>query len=193
MVLDPDLGCLVVPFTDYINGARQYLEAEGFSDNLKDSVPSVREIKIHFAAFIRHLIRGFPRKYFYFNVKTFFIQNCYFSVEKQRHLLKKDLRNNLFYLFAGWSGKFGQAFDQSSLSKMTTDGPPTEFEYSALESMISVLCCGPFFNESALSEDGPLYQFLDSLLESKDSRVSLFFHFHFFSANRELTRKILWR
>ena len=98
-----------------------------------------------------------------------------FPVEKRRHLLKKDLRNSLFYLFAGWSGKFGQAFDQPLLSiKMshsTSDGSTTEFEFAALESMVSVLCCGPFFNESALSEEGPLYQFLDSLLESRDQRV----------------------
>ena len=66
--------------------------------------------------------------------------------------------------------------DNTLISKFTFDstgsGPKmTEFEYSALESMIAVLCCGPFFNDAAQSEDVPLYHFLDSLLESRDQRV----------------------
>ena len=66
---DPDhSGVLVVPFTDYIDGARLYLETaeaiEGVS--AKDAVSvqsSIREIKIHFSAFIGQLIRSFPCKY----------------------------------------------------------------------------------------------------------------------------------
>ena len=115
-------------------------------------------------------------------------------MEKRENLLKKDLRNNLFNLFAGWSGRFGQVFSDhhhhstgsggtgksshsfhpasaSSSAAAVSSAKMTEFEYSALESMIAVLCCGPFFNDSGHSEDGPLYQFLDSLLESKDQRV----------------------
>ena len=55
----------------------------------------------------------------------------------------------------------------------SSSGKLSEFEYSALESMIAVLCCGPFFNEAGQSEEGPLYQFLDGLLESQEQRVSL--------------------
>ena len=94
-----------------------------------------------------------------------------FSVEKRGNLLKKDLRHKLFFLFAAWSGRFGLPFD-SSTTKVSFEGAATDFEFLALDSMISVLTCGPVFNDSALSEDGPIYQFLDSLLESKDSRVS---------------------
>ena len=168
-VTDINSGCLAQPFTDYIDGARQYLESEGGGDSaasLKENVPSVKEIKIHFASFIRHLIKSF-------------------SLEQRKDLLKKDLKSNLFYLFAGWSGRFGQPFEQchNSLTKSTfsqapgvdTSGidkqHPTDFELSALESMIAVLCCGSCFDESALSEDGSLYTFLDNLLESDHSKV----------------------
>ena len=37
--------------------------------------------------------------------------------------------------------------------------------------MASILCCGPCFDESTITEDGSLYQFLDNLLESKDPKV----------------------
>jgi hypothetical protein len=171
-VTDVNSGCLAQPFTDYIDGARQYLESEAGGDNtgnIKENVPSVREIKIHFASFIRHLIKSF-------------------SLEQRKDLLKKDLKCNLFYLFAGWSGKFGQPFEQShnSLTKSSfsqvagadTSGSekvqPTEFELSALESMIAVLCCGSCFDDSALSEDGSLYTFLDNLLESDHPKVYAF-------------------
>ena len=168
-VTDVNSGCLAQPFTDYIDGARQYLESEAGGDNtgnLKENVPSVKEIKIHFASFIRHLIKSF-------------------SLEQRKDLLKKDLKCNLFYLFAGWSGRFGQPFEQShsSLTKSsfsqvigadtsgTDKSQPTDFELSALESMIAVLCCGSCFDDSALSEEGSLYTFLDNLLESDHPKV----------------------
>ena len=37
--------------------------------------------------------------------------------------------------------------------------------------MISVLCCGPCFDERTLREDGGLYTFLDVLLSSKEKKV----------------------
>ncbi len=137
LVIENDSGFLEKTFTDYIDGARLYLESE---DNLKESVPSIREIKIHFASFIRQLIGSF-------------------NLERRRNLLRKDLRRNLFYLFASWSGKFGLPFDQvkSSVSLVTstteTDSTAiTEFEFSSLRAMITVLCCGPCFDEKALME-----------------------------------------
>ena len=48
----------VTTFTDYIDGARIFLEGE----NDKEIGPSVRDIKIHFCSFIRNLISGFSRK-----------------------------------------------------------------------------------------------------------------------------------
>lgn len=38
-------------------------------------------------------------------------------VERRRNLLKKSLRKDLFYLFAGWSGKFGYPFESSQSSQ----------------------------------------------------------------------------
>ncbi len=40
-----------------------------------------------------------------------------------------------------------------------------------LQAMISVLCCGPCFDERTLREDGGLYTFLDVLLSSKEKKV----------------------
>lgn len=56
-VTDANSG-LAQTFTEYIDGARLYLESE--SD--KEIVPSVREIKTHFSTFIRSLIGSFSRK-----------------------------------------------------------------------------------------------------------------------------------
>ena len=59
-------GVLVVPFTDYIDGARLYLETVDVTLEGKDFQSlqsSVREIKIHFSTFIRQLVRSFPREY----------------------------------------------------------------------------------------------------------------------------------
>ena len=55
---DQDTGGLAGTLTDYIDGARLYLESE--SD--KELVPSVREIKTFFSSFIKGLIASFSRK-----------------------------------------------------------------------------------------------------------------------------------
>lgn len=85
--------------------------------------------------------------------------------------MKKNLRRNLFYLFAGWSGKFGHPFESSHHMKGSVSEQPTDFELSALESMISVLCCGPCFDDLDLIEGESLYTFLNSMLESNNPRV----------------------
>ena len=102
---------------------------------------SVKEIKSHFAIFIRQLIGSF-------------------SLEQRRNLLKKDLRRNLFYLFASWAGKYGQPFvmKQSQTQSQTTTvqegqnatllAEMQEFEFSSLKAMISVLCCGSNFDDN---------------------------------------------
>lgn len=144
-VVDQDSGFLASTFTDYIDGARIYLEAPEVS-----TVDSVKEIKIHFASFIRQLIDSF-------------------SLEQRKNLFKKDLRKNLFYLFANWAGKYGQPFGTASEKKL--DVQTSEFEYSSLRAMVSVLCCGGCFDEAAIMEDGSLYSFLDHLLESHDPKI----------------------
>ena len=145
-VIDAENGFLASTFTDYIDGARLYLETPEVNTSTSDSV---KEIKGHFAIFIRQLIGSF-------------------SLEQRRNLLKKDLRRNLFYLFASWAGKYGHPFssknDQNSVEI-------NDFEFDSLRAMISVLCCGSCFDEAIIMEDGTLYNFLDLLLESNESKV----------------------
>ena len=155
-VIDTDSGFLAGTFTDYIDGAKAYLEAPELTASNSESV---KEIKIHFASFIRQLIGSF-------------------NLEQRRNLLKKDLRRNLFYLFASWAGNnYGFPFVKGSTSaknQTETDQAstqPGDFEFSSLRAMASILCCGPCFDEAAIMEDGSLYTFLDNLLESKDPKV----------------------
>ena len=44
------------------------------------------------------------------------------------------------------------------------------------QAMVSVLCCGPCFDD-AITEDDTLYNFLDSLLEYHDPKVTYIFTF----------------
>ena len=46
-----------------------------------------------------------------------------------------------------------------------------ELEVSALKAMSAVVTCGPSFDQQILSEDAPLYSWLDLLLISRDQRV----------------------
>nr|XP_040568440.1 LOW QUALITY PROTEIN: protein furry-like [Lepeophtheirus salmonis] len=151
-VTDPNTGALAQTFTEYIEGARQILESE--NDKF---VPCVREGKLSFGSFIRKLINSF-------------------SLERRKNLIKRDLRKSLFHLFASWSGVLGQPFDTNrsftgSISIDEKTNTSTEFEFSALQSMISVLCCGPCFDESLFIEDGSIYTFLDLLLQSNESKI----------------------
>ncbi len=72
-VIDPVTGSLSHTFTDYIDGARIYLEAESPTD--KEVVPAVREIKTYFSSFIGNLIGSFSRKY-----KLLYTSNTLLSV-----------------------------------------------------------------------------------------------------------------
>lgn len=88
-------------------------------------------------------------------------------------LLKRDLRQQLFILFAGWSGKFGRPFGFNS-SSAAKEQEPTELELTAVEAMSSVLFCGPCFNRQGLTEDNhsDVYSWLDILLASKNEKVA---------------------
>lgn len=91
-------------------------------------------------------------------------------METCQSLLKRDLRSNLFSLFAGWSGKFGGALGMASPA--TDEKPCSELQLSSLQAMSALLCCGPCFNPQGLAEDGSLYPWLDMLLASRDEKVS---------------------
>lgn len=113
-------------------------------------IQAVQEIKLYFGNFIRKMIKSFP------------LDVC-------KTLLKRDLRSNLFNLFAGWTGKFGHALGLP----LVEEKPCDDLELSALQAMSALLCCGPVFNSQVLAEDGSLYPWLDMLMSSKNEKVRL--------------------
>ncbi|KAJ4438985.1 hypothetical protein ANN_14939 [Periplaneta americana] len=146
-VLDRDTQSLHPTFVEYIDGARLYLENEADKE-----VPAVRDIKLHFCNFIRKMIKSF-------------------SLETCVTLLKRDLRRNLFTLFAGWSGRFGRPLGHQTLGQDMDERPCSELQLSALQAMSALLCCGSCFNPQGLAEDGVFYPWLDMLLASRDEKV----------------------
>ncbi|XP_064619246.1 protein furry-like isoform X4 [Lineus longissimus] len=145
-VIDKESQALAPRFVEYIDGARMFLENEAERDQ-----PILQEIRLHFSGFIRHLIRHTP-------------------VDTRHMVLSRSLRYNLFYLFASWSGKFGQAF--GAMDRRTNkDDSCTELELSAIQAMGAVLCCGAAFDPSGLTEENYVYSWLDTLLESHDEKV----------------------
>ena len=146
-VIDDKTDSLAPIFIDYIDGVRQFLELTAED---KD-VPILKEIKIHFLGFLRQLVASFP-------------------LDKRRTLIRKELRRHLFNLFAGWSGRFGQLFGMNT-RPANTDNTCTEFEFLALQSMLAVLCSGPYFDHSMFAEDGDVYKLLDLLLASDDGNI----------------------
>lgn len=101
------------------------------------------------------------------------------SVETYQTLLKRDLRRNLFILFAGWSGGFGRnlasTFMGTPIPSQAHENPSQsdeeELQFCALQAMSAILCCGPCFEPQGLAEEGCLYPWLDLLLASKDTKV----------------------
>ncbi|CAH1777850.1 unnamed protein product [Owenia fusiformis] len=147
-VINPETFKLTSTFVDYIQGATSFLENEGERD-----LPILQEIRLHFSAFIRNLIRNTP-------------------VENRGKLLSRDLRYSLFYLFGSWSGQYTVSNTFGSLNRRNEkEESCTELELSALQAMSAVLCCGPTFDPTGLSEDGYCYNWLDTLLSTQDSKI----------------------
>jgi hypothetical protein len=94
-------------------------------------------------------------------------------VETCLTLLKRDVRHNLFTLFAGWSGRFGRPLGHPTSSQDVDERPCSELQLSALQAMSALLCCGPCFNPQGLAEDGLFYPWLDMLLDSHDEKVGI--------------------
>lgn len=107
------------------------------------------------------------------------------AVETYPTLLKRNLRSNLFNLFRNWSGPYGSPLGcnapviltvtttAAGITNETTMVSEEELQFASLQAMSAVLCCGPCFDaQNFLSEDGTLYGWLDTLLASKDEKVS---------------------
>ncbi|XP_011494859.1 PREDICTED: protein furry [Ceratosolen solmsi marchali] len=145
-VLDRETQSLHPTFVEYIDGARLYLENETDKE-----APAVRDIKLHFCNFIRKMLKSF-------------------SLEVCHTLLKRDLRRNLFTLFASWAGSYGKPLTSTTLAY--EEEKFSDLQMSALQAMSGLLCCGPCFNAQSLSEEGSiLYQWLDLLLASDDEKI----------------------
>ena len=89
-------------------------------------------------------------------------------VESQTMLLKTDLRRNLFGLFSTWAGGYSYPSSNTNI-----DSNVSELQFAALQAMSTVLCCGPCFDTKHLVEDGPLYQWLNFLLNTPEDKVDL--------------------
>ncbi|XP_058987593.1 protein furry isoform X2 [Musca domestica] len=145
-VLERDTMSLHPTFVEYIDGAMQYLLAETDKDNI-----SIREVKAHFCNFIRKMIKNF-------------------SLESCATLLTRDLKRNLFNLFATWSGSFAKPLGIAS--QQIGQSPEEEkLQFSALQAMSALLSCGHIFYTPFLSDDGIIYKWLDMLLASKDEKI----------------------
>ncbi|XP_023930548.1 protein furry homolog-like, partial [Lingula anatina] len=144
-VVDAERHTLSPTFVEYIDGARIFLDNEGDREQ-----PMLQEIRVYFAGFVTQLIIHTPVEYRY----------C---------LLSRDLRYSLFFLFAGWSGRFGTMFGAVD-RRQGKDEACTDFELAAVHAMSAVVCCGQVFDPSGLNEDGYLYSWLDVLLGTHDEK-----------------------
>ncbi|XP_037930850.1 protein furry isoform X3 [Teleopsis dalmanni] len=144
-VLERDTMSLHPTFVEYIEGAMLYLVAETDKDNI-----SIREVKAHFCNFIRKMIKNF-------------------SLESCATLLTRDLKRNLFELFATWCGPFSKPLGITSQIGQTAE--EEKLKFSALQAMSALLCCGHVFSTPYLSDDGVIYKWLDMLLSSKDEKI----------------------
>ncbi|XP_059157209.1 protein furry homolog isoform X2 [Physella acuta] len=145
-IIELETGSLTSMFVDYIDGARQYLEGENDRD-----LPILQEIRLHFSAFIQHLICNTPMEY-------------------RKNLLSRDLRYSLFHLFANWSGHFNLTFGPGD-KRTSKEEAWSEQEFSAVQAMSAVLCCGKVFDPNGLNDNGYIYHWLDTLLSSQDEKI----------------------
>ena len=149
-VMDRDTGSLAPILIEYIDGTRFYLESE----SEKDINPHVFEIKQTYCNFIAKLIESFKK-------------------EDRKNLFERELRKNLFFMFSNWAGVYGKClFTKKHQPFNDDDLIPTSFEICALKAMCSVLCCGPVFDQTLLSEDSTLYHWLEILIASKDEAIA---------------------
>ncbi|KAI8115619.1 Protein furry [Lucilia cuprina] len=84
-------------------------------------------------------------------------------------LLTRDLKRNLFNLFATWCGTFSKPLGIAS--QIGQSAEEEKLQFSALQAMSALLCCGHVFYTPYLSDDGIIYKWLDMLLASKDEKI----------------------
>lgn len=138
---------------DYIERMRVFLEGEIKSS---ESSSYVADIKLSYCHFVCNLIKSFP-------------------ISQRSSKISREMRQNLFRLFASMSGKYGQMFLHVNYQYplQTLDfSKITELEHLATRSMSTVLCAGPLFDQKNLLDGNSLYFWLTSLLNSRDRRMN---------------------
>lgn len=112
------------------------------------------------------------------------------TVEACSTLLSRDLKRNLFNLFASWCGQYAKPLGVASAAVTNTNSEEEKLQFSALQvntqflfkkecfltdlcsqAMVALLCCGSCFDTQNLAEDGNIYLWLDMLLGSNDDKV----------------------
>eukprot|EP00794_Sanderia_malayensis_P007422 gene7422-8242_t len=136
----------VAIITEYIDGMRVVLE----QDNEKDDHTLI-QLRLYFSKLIHKMIKSIPSSF-------------------QVNLLKNQSRHNLFLLLASWCGHFNISNIGTSMNSVAYSA---ELEFSALEAMCALVCCGEVFDQNALKvSNGYLYKLLDTMLGSENARVN---------------------
>ena len=145
LIYDGEPTTLVGNITEYIQGMRYILEL----DNDKDDA-TVMQLRYYFSKFLHKMIKSIPPLL-------------------QVNLLKNQARHNLFLLLAGWCGHFNVSNFGTSMHSVAHSA---ELEFSALEAMCALVCCGEVFDQKALEvSNGYLYKLLDTMLGSDNAKV----------------------
>uniref|UniRef100_A0A915AQL7 Cell morphogenesis protein N-terminal domain-containing protein n=1 Tax=Parascaris univalens TaxID=6257 RepID=A0A915AQL7_PARUN len=143
--IDPESGLCQV-LVDFIESMRQNLE----SDQDRD-VALLTNLRLHFAKTIALLINSI-------------------SPDKRRNLIAGDKKQSLFFLFTSWCSRSIASNDRRSVQyrRARREGEVgTYVEQRAVEAMCALLCCGPIFESTkSIGEDGYLYGWLETLLDS---------------------------
>ena len=131
---------------EYIEGMRGILEVENEKDD-----PKLIQLRLYFSKFLHKMIKSIP-------------------TSMQSSLLRNQGRHHLFLLLASWCGHF----NVNNLGTSTRGNHHNlELEFSALEAMCALLCCGQVFDQKALTvSNGYLYKLLDTMLQSNNGKVS---------------------
>ncbi len=145
LICDEEPTKYVSVITEYIDGMRYVLE----QDNDKDDATLI-QLRFFFSKLIHKMIKSIPPSL-------------------QVNLLKNQSRHNLFLLLASWCGHFNISNIGTSMHNIAHSA---ELEFSALEAMCALVCCGEVFDQKALEvSNGYLYKLLDTMLGSDNAKV----------------------
>ncbi|XP_065059033.1 protein furry homolog-like isoform X2 [Rhopilema esculentum] len=145
LIRDGERAALVSNITEYVEGMRYILEIEVDKED-----PTLIQLRLFFSKFIHKMIKSIPPSL-------------------QGNLLRNQTRHNLFLLLAGWCGHFNVSNFGTSKNNVAQS---SELEFSALEAMCALVCCGEVFDQKALEvSNGYLYKLLDTMLGSDNAKV----------------------